>query len=349
MPRSTAYRFVSPRNHTLPKSREQVRAFLEACRLPAETVTNMLALWDEVSGRPLVRTVASSTAADDVGGWEEDAPLQLPSEVSRQVWHGFRDHTPMRPVPKEQPDVRGVDGDLELLLSRFARPVRTLSIPELYLPAAYCRGCSELGEAAAPVARRSARSVLQAGVVRVFPLFLLVIALYPMVATIRFGHLGGDGTAIVVAVEIIVVGLLLASARWIHHSRWPELLTPLRLSVAALVGIGIGVAAGIAVRSPLVGAMTGFVVFSATPSWISVTQLAGIATSSRGIFAVLTAFWSGITLGIVADLAQFPILGSVLTGILGAAMALMLLSENMASEPGRAAARAAHTRYHEPG
>jgi hypothetical protein len=52
LPRSTAYRFIDPKNTTLPKNRDQVEAFLRACRLAPQSIIRMLNLWDEVSGNP---------------------------------------------------------------------------------------------------------------------------------------------------------------------------------------------------------------------------------------------------------------------------------------------------------
>jgi hypothetical protein len=58
----------------------------------------------------------------------------------------------------------------------------------------------------------------------------------------------------------------------------------------------------------------------------------GIATSTRGVFTLITATWCGIVLGYAATLADFPTLGAVLVGVMGTAMAVMLLSNNISDE-----------------
>ncbi|SDC73738.1 hypothetical protein [Actinokineospora iranica] len=45
LPRSTAYRFVSEKNTTLPKHAHQVRAFARGCRLRPEQVEQVMMLW----------------------------------------------------------------------------------------------------------------------------------------------------------------------------------------------------------------------------------------------------------------------------------------------------------------
>ncbi|MET8848465.1 hypothetical protein [Amycolatopsis sp. NPDC004625] len=49
LPRSTAYHFVSPKNTRLPKDREQVKAFAQACRLNPIQVNRVLWLWDRLN------------------------------------------------------------------------------------------------------------------------------------------------------------------------------------------------------------------------------------------------------------------------------------------------------------
>lgn len=50
LPRSTAYRFVSPKNCTLPISADQVEAFALGCRLDPDQVTRVLQIWSRLSG-----------------------------------------------------------------------------------------------------------------------------------------------------------------------------------------------------------------------------------------------------------------------------------------------------------
>lgn len=104
--------------------------------------------------------------------------------------------------------------------------------------------------------------------------------------------------------------------------------TPERFSVATAVGIGVGVLVWLAVPQLLLGVLTGFIVFTGTPLWIGLSERANIA-SARGVFVVITSIWCGTVLGFVTALAESPLLGSILDGILGTAMAAMMLSHNL--------------------
>ncbi|WP_280402666.1 hypothetical protein [Nocardia carnea] len=53
--------------------------------------------------------------------------------------------------------------------------------------------------------------------------------------------------------------------------------------------------AWLAVPVPLVGVLTGFVVFTATPLWIGLTKRAN-PTSTRGLFVPITSIWCGTVL-----------------------------------------------------
>jgi hypothetical protein len=51
LPRSTAYRFVSPANTSLPKDGKQVALFLRGCRLPADQIEQVVQLWEALAAR----------------------------------------------------------------------------------------------------------------------------------------------------------------------------------------------------------------------------------------------------------------------------------------------------------
>lgn len=54
IPRSTVYSFTSPKKPALPKYREQLEAFLKACKLTDPQVRAMLQLWAELKEQPAV-------------------------------------------------------------------------------------------------------------------------------------------------------------------------------------------------------------------------------------------------------------------------------------------------------
>jgi hypothetical protein len=325
LPRSTAYRFIDRSNRSLPKNRNQLHAFLRACRLPTESMIKLLSLWDELTGQP-----AGSSGADpatEIEGWEEGDLVAPPLAVSKQIWNGFHDEPERKPAIEGVVDIGYLDVDLSAVtdyISRSRKPPTRSN-----LPSGRCRDCQNVSSVHAPARpRRRSLAAVQAAVTRAFPLILLIIALYPMAVTVRFGHLFTNQTASILAASAITVGLLFGTSKWVHKPYWPDLITPGRLSAATATGIGVGVLAWLAVPQPLVGVLTGFIVFTATPLWIGLTERANIA-STRGVFVVITSIWCGTVLGFVTALAEFPLLGSILAGILGAAMAAMMLSHNL--------------------
>lgn len=328
LPRSTAYRFIDRSNRALPKKRDQLEAFLRACRLPKETLNHMLTLWDELTGNP----TSNPDIAAEVQVWEEgdqDLPVP-PAKVSEQIWNGFQNDPPRKPAIEGVIDIGYLDVDLTSLNNYVARSRRTGHGAGMCLHPGHCRDCLGLGTTPAPQRqRRRPLSAVQGAVTRAFPVILLVIALYPMAVTIRFGHLFTSKTASMIAASTITIGLLFGTSKWVHKPYWPELLTRGRLVTASVTGLVVGGLAWLAVPVPLVGVLTGFIVFTATPLWIGLTKRSDILTSARGLFILIASVWCGTVLGVVTTLADFPLLGSVLAGLLGTAMAAMLLSNNL--------------------
>ncbi|WP_433527749.1 hypothetical protein ACQPZ2_44220 (plasmid) [Nocardia pseudovaccinii] len=329
LPRSTAYRFIDPKNNTLPKNRGQVEAFLNACRLAPQAVVRMLNLWDEVSGNPPQQPPHPDLGNDPDHRYRVHAQrLVVSSESSSEGEHSWltwqedpeqwrQDNTPQFPCVAPSPFPHHNDHD---------PPERAHPISE------HCHSCSTLGRCHGEIApQRRVATVVQTITTRAFPLVMLTIALYPMAAAVWFGHRFTGEFAGVLAL-IFVMCLLFSTASWVHKPSWSQLLTPIRLTTATVAGVGTGALAWFAVSIPLVGALTGVVVFTAAPAWINLTRLTGIATSTRGVFTLITATWCGIILGYAASLADFPALGAVLVGVMGAAMAVMLLSNNIFDE-----------------
>ncbi|MFQ6329671.1 hypothetical protein ACLMAL_26530 [Nocardia sp. CWNU-33] len=332
LPRSTAYRFIDPKNNALPKNRSQLRAFLIGCRLPDETVTHMLQLWGEVSGNTVKQAIAATHAPEALSA----APIPphadragLVIQDRRGGMRGRRDEDALQIRELALPEFL----NLKLLMAR-REPDMTLADPTTCPHPGHCRDCLGLGTQQPEIhSRRRSLTTIQAGVARAFPLMLLVITLYPMAMTVLLGHVFTDKFVGVSTTGSLVLMLLFVTSRWVHSPYSPRLLTPVRLTAAALVGVSVGVLAWLAVASPLIGVLTGFTVFTVTPLWIDITKLSGMTTNARGLFVVTAATWCGITLGYAVFLAEFPPLGSVLVGVGGSAVAVTLLSNNVLDEP----------------
>lgn len=325
LPRSTAYRFIDPKNTTLPKNRGQVEAFLRACRMPPQQVVRMLNLWDELSGLPPQQPPHRDI--DNDPDWRYEAALDklvvssdsesgepehmwLTWTEDQEQWH--QDNTPEFPSVPSPFDQARTPGSM--------RPTTSASAH------VSCRRCSDQEqwrEVPQPPTRVAGR--VQVLLIRLFPLAVLAIASYPMAVAVWFGYRFTGEFAGVLALGV-VMGLLFSTASWVRKSSWERLLTPVRLGVGTVAGLGAGVLAWFAVPIPLVGALTGLVVFTAAPVWINLTRLTGIVSSTRGVFTLITATWCGIVLGYAASVAGFPAAGAVLVGAMGTAMAVMLLS-----------------------
>ncbi|WP_328664622.1 hypothetical protein [Nocardia salmonicida] len=343
LPRSTAYRFIDPKNTTLPKNRDQVESFLRACRMPSQQVVRMLNMWDELSGFPpqqpphrdidnnpdwryeaaLDQLVVSSNIESD----DEPKKMWLTWKEDQEQWR--QDNTPQFPHVPSLFECGQAHAAARPTSSPVATPVCCQECSEQEQWQAASRqwhdAASQRWRAGPQPRQRRGAGLVQVFFARVFPLAVVVIALYPMAAAVWFGYRFTGEFAGVLAV-LVVMGLLFSTAGWVHKSSWEQLLTPLRIGIGMLAGVGAGVLAWFAVSIPLVGALTGLVVFSAAPVWINLTRLTGILTSTRGAFTLITATWCGIVLGYAASAAGFPGAGAILVAVMGTAMAVMLLS-----------------------
>ncbi|WP_206796588.1 hypothetical protein [Amycolatopsis sp. MtRt-6] len=97
LPRSTAYRFVSPANHRLPQYQDQVEAFLSGCGCHPATVDRMAEVWRRLNtgaepepreppspGAP--RTLPSCTTRQDVPTLPDLAHQDGPVVVHPGTW-----------------------------------------------------------------------------------------------------------------------------------------------------------------------------------------------------------------------------------------------------------------------
>ncbi|GGN65911.1 MnhB domain-containing protein [Nocardia rhizosphaerihabitans] len=347
LPRSTAYRFIDPNNNTLPKNRNQVEAFLHACRVPQRNVDRMLELWDEVSGNPIRQNASAGRvlppAEDDdtalpirkkssarrVLPPAEDDDTALPKSTPEPVWEEWDDEQyPLTEVPRQ----RGAAA----LSAAHSQPPREedLTVQTTMWTTAHAHGdpciCMDLAHRP-PAPNQSPPAATGSGLgmlaVRVVPLVMLLMALYPLAVAVWFGHRFTGGLTGIISVIVAVVLLMMITA-WTHRSSEPSGLTPTRLALAAFGGLCAGVLAWAAVPVLPIATLTGFVVFTMAPMWFSLTKLADIATSTHGVFALIAALWCGITLGTAAAHTGFPVFGSILVGVLGSATAVAMLCAN---------------------
>ncbi|WP_280357542.1 hypothetical protein [Nocardia otitidiscaviarum] len=152
---------------------------------------------------------------------------------------------------------------------------------------------------------------------------LLALLVYPVM--MLSASVGYTTTAATVPFLVLAVGLLLYLSITTHRAPWPQLMNRPRLTAAVLASIGAGGLAWLAVPTPLVGLLTGFSVFAMAPTWLTVTTVSGLFTTTRGVFTVIAAAWFGAILGYLATVVGTPLPGAVLTGIVGFTAAVMLL------------------------
>ncbi|MGW6123093.1 hypothetical protein ACWFRF_28910 [Nocardia sp. NPDC055165] len=341
LPRSTAYRFTDRNNTTLPKNRDQVAAFLRACRVPQHNVDRMLEMWDEVSGNPIRQNASAGrvTLPTDV---DAALPIQPKASATRVVLSTDGD-TALPKAAGRKPDWQEWDDEqyprLEPPRQRGAaapsaahdRPPREEDLVQTTdWVAAHTHGdpciCLDLAQRQ-QVPHHRPPSTTGSGLslaLRAVPLAMLIMALYPLAVAVWFGHRFTGGFTGIVSVIVAVVLLMMITA-WTHRANEPSGLTPTRLVLAAFGGLCAGVLAWAAVPVLPIATLTGFVVFTMAPMWFSLTSLTDIATSVHGVFALIAALWCGITLGTAAAHTGFPVFGSILVGILGSATAIAML------------------------
>ncbi|MCG8919435.1 helix-turn-helix domain-containing protein [Actinokineospora sp. PR83] len=82
MPRSTAYRYVSEKNTSLPKDPEQLRAFAQACRLPSEHVEELLATWQHLREQATALEATTSDGVVDAEIVDDPPPVRHPENAA---------------------------------------------------------------------------------------------------------------------------------------------------------------------------------------------------------------------------------------------------------------------------
>ena len=87
LPRSTAYRFVSPSNHRLPQYQDQVEAFLGGCGCHPATIDRMVEAWRRLGTIPpaeLVENAGLGTYGSELEPRPTGALRKLPGFATRQ-------------------------------------------------------------------------------------------------------------------------------------------------------------------------------------------------------------------------------------------------------------------------
>ncbi|MFE3195914.1 hypothetical protein ACFXHA_43430 [Nocardia sp. NPDC059240] len=324
LPRSTAYRFINSDNNTLPKSRDQVLAFLQACRAPAPQIKTMLHLWDHLTGnggpdepaRPIavspVEMVSGLDPADErtrlVRVAEVDLLLGELVRLTHQVSHDS--------APEDGLEVRvDLGGDITCTCPVCTTPVT--------LGPADCAAIE--AAAAAPALWWRRRATWQ---LHILVIVLLMLAVYPVTRQAAFGY---DVFA-VIPLLVVGVGLLLLLSSSLKQTG-AQVVTAPRLAAVTAASLGAGGLSWLAAGTALMGLLSGFSVFALAPIWLSLTQLPGLCTTVRGLFTLISAGWFGAVLGCIAAAAAIPPAGAALTGIAGTAASIMLLSSRLLPVP----------------
>ncbi|OXR40233.1 hypothetical protein B7C42_07658 [Nocardia cerradoensis] len=320
LPRSTAYRFIDPKNKTVPKNRDQVGAFLQACRISRAGVLQMLELWDEVNGVAAApdNEVALALYTPSTDGVHVVDQRTKPPEPGFYPWE---DPARWREAPA----------------GAYPRPDMTLPWYQdndprhhhYYNLVESCPACTDRKQHKRT--RRTPFAFLRPLVARSLPVMLLLASVSPMSLAVWLGPSFTGPLAGIFAVHIVVL-MVFGVSRWGRGAAGARHPTPVQLGAGIIAGVGAGTLATLAVSVLLVGVLTGFTVFATTPLWIGLTDLSGIATS-RGIFTLITSVWCGVGLGYGAALTMFPILGAILIGAMGTAMAMMQLSGSGGNSP----------------
>ncbi|MEV6071851.1 hypothetical protein AB0L82_35380 [Nocardia sp. NPDC052001] len=320
LPRSTAYRFTHPENITLPKSRDQVLQFLQACHTPASQIRTMLRLWDLLAGGIRPDEPARAVTFGTGGQMEFMVAPEIPEDLPHPDSH-------VGDLLK-QLVVRGQ----RLRYTTDSTPERGMVV-ELGTPTEHgCLACAGTGNIAALEAMMPTR----VGLLRrmswqppVLALLLLTLLVYPVITQLVF-----DYSVRVAVFPILIVGiglLVLLSVSLQQFKTW--VITPTRLIAMTVASMGAGTLSWLATSTPMMGLLSGFSVCALAPIWLSFTQLPGLCTTARGVFVLLSAGWFGAVLGCTASLVDMPIPGAVLTGIAGTAVSIMLLSSRLLPSP----------------
>ncbi|MBF6138265.1 hypothetical protein IU501_35420 [Nocardia otitidiscaviarum] len=333
LPRSTAYRFVDPKNTTLPSRPEQVERFVRACRLRDDQIARVMRIWHKLKGTPEpdgdgeqdTTTVAShhkdGTLAH-IPGFSWDPPSEgmhydpQAGKTQRLVARGLSRSDYMRArhigmTSLFDPDVP--TRELRQLLNELtwstadAKRSKGTPVPPNVIVINHSREPARLiaGEQAPVWSWPFRRQVL----------VLLAMAVLPMVLRGIFGPPEQTILVHVLTFALAAIALVLLS----QLGRTGVAPCPARLAVAA--GIG-GTAAGLAWWAtdwPFLALASGFLVFMAVPMWLAVMdgRWTGLFTSSRGVFAVVLAIWFATLTGVFLTTANGLIaatLGGVLTG-----------------------------------
>lgn len=316
LPRSTTYRFLDSKNTTLPKNRDQVEAFLDACRVPRRSIDRMLEMWDEISGntRPSRGRVVLELPGED----DDPPPRRADTEVSWAEWD--EDRSSRRDIPRSHLPATGQTVGAEQSLADSAATPTPEAAGAHHDPCI----CLELHHRRRASHRTEQVPVAQYGrFEQILPLLMLVMALYPLGAVVWLGgRLPGELTTIVSAGGVLALLLICTATR--HSRRCIAEMTPTRLAISTFAAACSGLLAWAAALALPTAVFTGFVVFTMAPRWFSFTRWTDIA-STAGVFTLITAVLCGATLGTAAACTEFPIAGSILVGALGAATAVAIL------------------------
>ncbi|GAA1652601.1 hypothetical protein [Nocardia ninae] len=308
IPRSTAYHFISPKNTALPSNGAQVEAFLRGCRLSEDQIQAVLRIWTKLSGLPIApaprASLETSSQVPEVRlrrDGRSDAEMSLAAEnYIQEVMRGPR-------IQWVGPDFGGAGARMPVDVPTVERQGGNINI-------VYTIGDKQ--------GTLSARTLPRTGRFRRDVLVLMVVALYPVAATMFLGP-PRTATMYTVFFTLALIGLLVGVFPW--WGKLPATVAPQRFTVSALLGAGAGLLTWHAIGLAFIGLLTGFIIFAAAPMWFATMEATWTAPfiSTRAIVTIVVAAWFGIiTGGLIITTGGAPA-GAILAGALALAAVLM--------------------------
>ncbi|MGW5455897.1 hypothetical protein [Nocardia sp. NPDC003979] len=308
LPRSTAYRFINKQNNSLPKNRNQVQAFLDACRVPERSAATILGMWDEIringGGRDKSHILIEVPP-------DADAESSPPSPTTTLHEPGD-DEDPAVTLSALRPDGHPVPDAAEQVDAAPEEEVvgsfRSPSAPsgtEFYAIVQPKFGSTD---------RNTASLELRRVATKCGPLAMTLLAIYALAGAAWFSQNLSGGVIGFLATVTVAAVLLAIAGRTLYKSDSIR-MTATKSIAAATSGIGVGLLSWVTVPIVPFAMFTGFIVFTMAPRWFDRSRWTKIA-SAPGIFAAIASLWCGAVLATTTAATGFALPGAVFLGAL---------------------------------
>lgn len=309
LPRSTAYRFISKQNNSLPKNRNQVQAFLDACRVPERSATTILSMWDEIringGGRDKSHILIEVPP-------DADAEPRPPSPATTLLGDQGDDEDSAVTLSARRPDGRPDPDAVEQLDAAPEDEVvgsfRSPSAPpgtEFYAIVQPKFGSSDRSTTSLELRRIATKSG---------PLAMTLLAIYALAGAAWFSQNLSGGVIGFLATITVAAALLAIAGRTLYKSDSTGMTTSKSIAAAGS-GAGVGLLSWATVPILPFAMFTGFIVFTMAPRWFDRSRWTKIA-SAPGVFAAIASLWCGAVLATTTASTGFPLPGAVFLGAL---------------------------------